>query len=165
VIREKDTPRDHMTTYFIPLLTQSPNSSNGRLVAKIEVFDLALVDGEDASHFRAINHQISTVSSSSATADYVLELSFPPFNQTLSYDPSLGLGTLLDSKGGKGGTGGSMLVIGVAVAIPVAVAVVVAGIAAGVAIGWWRKKKALEEGATAAAVNFDSSDNLANDQL
>jgi hypothetical protein len=156
-----------MTTYYIPLLTHSSGSSAGRLVAKIEVFDLALVDGDDASHFKAIHHRILTVSSSSSTADYVLELSFPPFNQTLAYDPSLGLGTLLNSKSdGKGGTGGGItLLIGVAVAVPVAVVVVVAGIAAGVGIIWWRKKRALVEGATAAAVNFDSRDELAHDDL
>jgi hypothetical protein len=81
VSRRSGSPIANMTTYVLFL-------SDGLAAAEVEVFDVALVDGV----LRPITHSI-LVSPSSSSSSYVLELTFPGgFNESLYYDPSLGLG-------------------------------------------------------------------------
>jgi hypothetical protein len=67
-------------------------------------------------------------------ASYVVELVLPEFNESLYYDPSIGLGVLLgrNDRDDDGGSSESNvgLIVGVAVAIPVAVALVLVVIGA-----------------------------------
>ena len=87
-------------------------------------------------------------------------LRFPRFNESLLYDPSLGLGVLVGSSNGEsGGSDNSALIVGVAVAVPLAVAVVVVVIAAAIGVAWWRKRRLRDDG----VVNFDGSDHPTNE--
>lgn len=149
--RRNHTPRGNVTTYYLTL-----NRPSGRAVARVEVFDLALVDGDTAAHLRPIAHAIRLrPAASGVRAGYMLELAFPYYNDTLVYDPAIGMGTLLHRDDGKGGSGdNSVMVIGVAVAVPLAIVCVVVVIVIGVVVGVRRQK------ATAAmerAINFDSN--------
>jgi hypothetical protein len=91
----------------------------------------------------------------------VLELRFGPFNRSVIYDPSLGLGVLLGrSEGGGGSSSDTGLIVGAAVAIPVAVVLVVVAIVAGVVFAWYGKKRTR---AIDHAVNFEPDEN--DDQL
>jgi hypothetical protein len=151
ITTQSNSPRANMTTYLLPLFsTSTSTSSNTTIIAQVEVFDVVLVDG---TTLVSLNHSITAPSSSSST--FVLELQFPSFNQSLLYDPSLSLGTLLGADSGRSGGGGGGdnvgLIVGVAVAVPVAVAVVVAVIVAALVVAWWRRRQ-LGSGST--AVNF-----------
>lgn len=126
------------------------------------MFDVVLLTDADYSLSLApIEHSLSFRSTSGPdgvdVAEFVLELRFPPFNGSLAYDPSLGIGVLLGSDDGGGSSGGSdmALVIGVAVALPIAAVLVVLAISAGVAIGWWlRKRETTKSVARGDSVNF-----------
>lgn len=150
--RRNHTPRGNVTTYYLTL-----NRPSGRAVARVEVFDLALVDGDTAAHLRPIAHAIRLrPAASGVRAGFMLELAFPYYNDTLAYDPAIGMGTLLHrDDGGKGGSGdNSVMVIGVAVAVPLAIVCVVAVIVIGVVVGVRRQKATA---ATERAINFDSN--------
>jgi len=119
----------------------------------VQVFDLALFDGV----LRPINHSV-VISSSANSSSYVLELAFPGgFNDSLYYDPSLGLGVLLGSdRGGGGGGGGDTnvgLIVGVTVGVGVALLLVSGVIAVSIAVAWWRKKQTNHGG-----VNWDNKE-------
>ena len=96
-----------MTTFFLPLASSS--------LASIELFDVALVDGS----LEAIEHNISVVGTTSENGSlaYELELTFPAFERSLFYDPSLNLGVLV-SGGKSGGSDNTALVVAVAVVVP-----------------------------------------------
>jgi hypothetical protein len=89
----------------------------------------------------------------------VVELVLPEFNKSLFYDPSIGLGVLLDrnDRGDGGSSSGSEvgLIVGVAVAIPVAMALVLLVIGAALAVGWHRKRLARR---SAGSINFEGGD-------
>ena len=138
-------PLANMTTYILFL-------SDGSAVAEVQVFDLALFDGV----LRPINHSV-VVSSSANSSSYVLELAFPGgFNDSLYYDPSLGLGVLLgsDKGGGSGGDTNVGLIVGVTVSVGVALLLVSGVIAVSIAIAWWRKKQ----------INYGGGVNWDNDE-
>ena len=152
ITHQRGVPEANMTTYYVPLPVRSLSSStraSSRAVAKVEVFDVVLLaDADYTLSLAPIEHSLSFRSASGPdgvdVAEFVLELRFPPFNGSLAYDPSLGIGVLLGSDDGDGGgSGGSdmALVIGVAVALPIAAVLVVLAISAGVAIGWWLRKR------------------------
>jgi hypothetical protein len=134
-------PQTSMTTYVLPLSTL--------VAAQLQVFDVALVDDV----LVPLQHQVKLVSNppvassaenetSESTAVYVLQLTFPPVNRSLFYDPSLGLGVLLGAPGGKGsGSDNSGLLIGVAVAVPVAILFVATVVIVGFSFMYWRKKR------------------------
>jgi hypothetical protein len=116
----------------------------------VELFDVALIDG---SHFVPISHSIVRTADS---AEYMVELVLPGFNESLFYDPSIGLGVLLGRNDRDNGGGGSSdsdvgLIVGVAVAVPVAVAVVLVVIIAALVIGWRQKRLARR---SAGSINF-----------
>jgi hypothetical protein len=131
ITHQRGVPEANMTTYYVPLPVRSLSSStraSSRAVAKVEVFDVVLLADADYSLSLApIEHSLSFRSTYGPdgvdVAEFVLELRFPPFNGSLAYDPSLGIGVLLgsDDGDGGGGRGGSdmALVIGVAVALPI----------------------------------------------
>lgn len=136
VIRKPETPQNQMTTYIVRL--------DDNAVAQVELFDVALVDDQ----LTFINHSLTAttnVSTNGTTVrSYVLELQLPAFNQSLFYDPSLGLGVLLGGStkaDGSGSDDNTALIVATAVAIPVAV-VVVAGVVAVALLVAWRRKKA-----------------------
>jgi hypothetical protein len=115
-------PHPNMTTYYIPLRASS-NSPSSRLAVKVVVFDVAIVDGQQLP---LTSHRIVLINSSSiGLPEYVLELVFPAFNNSLYYDPSLSLGLLLghSSREGSGSSSGSMIYAAGAAALPVAVVV------------------------------------------
>lgn len=135
VLEFHDQPQKNMTTYLAPLGTSS-GPSEQLVVIEVQVLDLALADGLALP----INHSISSVTlPDSNTTAYELTLAFPPFDRTLEYDPSIGLGTLV--QGGSGGSGSSNLgvIIGVSVAVPVALLGVLLVVAVAILIGWRRK--------------------------
>jgi hypothetical protein len=86
----------------------------------------------------------------------MVELVLPGFNESLFYDPSIGLGVLLGRNDRDDGSGGSDsdvgLIVGVAVAVPVAVAVVLVVIVAALAIGWRQKRLAARQ--SVGSINF-----------
>jgi hypothetical protein len=146
---KSDSPRTHMTSYFLPL--------SATIVAQLQVFDVALLDGA----LVPIQHRVKLVTTTPGqpqptlrravadggevveeTAAYVLELTFPPFNRSLYYDPSLGLGVLLGAPGGKGsGDDSGALVIGVAVAVHLAILFVLTVVVVGFALIYWQKRR------------------------
>jgi hypothetical protein len=174
ITHQRGVPEANMTTYYVPLPIRSSSSStraSSRAVAKVEVFDVVLLaDADYCLSLTPIEHSLSFRSTSRPdgvdVAEFVLELRFPPFNGSLAYDPSLGIGVLLGSDDGDGGgsSGGSdmALVIGVAVALPIAAVLVVLAISAGVAIGWWlRKRETTKSVARGDSVNFHYLDSSA----
>jgi hypothetical protein len=139
-----NSPHANMTTYYLPL---SSSSSGGKeVVAEVQVFDVALIDDV----FAFINHSIEAVEG----GGYSLVLAFPPFQQSLLYDPSIGLGVLLgsDRDGGNGvGSDNTGLIVGVAVAVPVAVLVVIGAAVVGTA--WFALKRKRTSAAIAKSLN------------
>lgn len=150
-----DTPAPGLTTYYVPLFKKTESTTV--VVAAVVLFDVALVDRAAAD----IRHRIVAVAVNTTTIEYEVVFEFPPFNESLFYDPSLGLGVLLgadrDGSGGVGGGGSDNtgLIVGVAVAIPVAVVVVVAVIAAGLYVAWRRRSNTIDSG---RAINFSVAD-------
>jgi hypothetical protein len=138
VVRRPNTPQNQMTTYIVRL--------DDNAVAQVELFDVALVDDQ----LTFINHSLTVVTATTnATTNgttarsYVLELQLPAFNQSLFYDPSLGLGVLLGGStkaDGSGGDDNTALIVATAVAIPVAVVVVAGVVAVALLVAWWRKR-------------------------
>jgi hypothetical protein len=153
VERWANTPRRHITTYLLTL-----NRPSGAVVARLEVFDLALVDGDTPDDLAPVTHSISLQQASGATpARFMLELVMPSFQSTLSYDPSIGMGTLVDRSArteGSGGGGPDPLLIGAAVGIPVAVVVVVTVIVIGLL---YRRRQNRAHVELERAVNFDNN--------
>jgi hypothetical protein len=154
VTRQSGVPRANMTTYYIPLLSTSSSSSpsSSRAVARLEVFDIVLLTDYSAGaplgqRLAVIEHSVTVRSAepvngvNASAAEFVLELRFPPFNGSLSYDPSLGFDVLLGARSEDDGNGGDNIavVIGLAVALPLAAVVVVAAIAVMLTIGWRRR--------------------------
>jgi hypothetical protein len=142
VTKRRGEPRAYMTTYYVPL-----TSSGKPLVAMVEVFDVALADG---ALVPLVGHDVRLASASLLSrreqAAYELVLEFAPFNRSLYYDPSLGLGVLLGrsdaSGGGNGDDDNLALVVAASVVIPLAFVLVVGAVVVGVAVLWWRKRRA-----------------------
>jgi hypothetical protein len=159
IIRRANTPREGLTTYYLPLEGRASGSAQS-VLATVLLFDLAVVDGVVSP----INHNITLVGGGNATYKYEVEVELPAFNQWVHYDPSVGMGRLLGADG-RGGDGGSSdntgLIVGVAVAVPVAVVAVLAAIAAGAAFGWY-KRRALRHSRN--SINFDVHDGRDDDQ-
>jgi FlaG/FlaF family flagellin (archaellin) len=152
----RNTPRSSMTTYWVP-------SGFADVVVEVQVFDVALVDGQ----LVGINHSVVLASSSSNSSSlaYDLVLWFPPFARSLEYDPSIGLGTLVGSNGRDGGgtsSDNTAVIVGVAVAVPVAVAVVLAVIVAALAYGFYRKRKATSSFESSVNFGADHDDDADN---
>jgi hypothetical protein len=149
----RNHPQANMTTFFLSLTAASVAGSISTVVAEVQVFDVALIDGS----LVPINHSViftnATPTGGGGGSYYELVLTFPPFEQSLFYDPSLGLGVLLGSDAGGGGSDNTALVVAVAVVVPVAV-IAVAGVVVGGAIVMWVKKK--RSTASLAMVNFTS---------
>jgi hypothetical protein len=143
--RKRNTPQKGMTTFAITL----SGDVEGAAVAQVEVLNTALVDGQATTLGR-----IDLVWSNGS--GYALELQFPPFQQSVLYDPSLGLGVLLGGRDGSSGGGSSDtgLVVGVSVAIPLAVAFVLAVVVAALVVAWLRRRRWAS--ATAGSVDLDS---------
>jgi hypothetical protein len=151
-----------MTTYLVPLFVSSTTKSATTLTtaAQVELFDVALVDG---THFVPISHSIVRTSvDDDKEASYVVELVLPSFNESLYYDPSIGLGVLLgrndrDDGGSRSSSESNVgLIVGVAVAVPVAVALVLLVIGAALAVGLHRKRRR-----SVGSINFGPDDNRA----
>jgi hypothetical protein len=100
-----------------------------------------------------------------ANRSYALELRFPPFNRSVVYDPSVGLGVLFGRSNDDGGSSSSNtgLIVGVAVAVPLAVALVLVVIGAGVALAWWRKHSLRNQ--TGSSIHFDGNAGDVDDEL
>ncbi len=150
-----DTPAPGLTTYYVPLFEKTKSTTV--VVAAVVLFDVAVVDRAAAD----IRHHIVAVAVNTTTIEYEVVFEFPPFNESLFYDPSLGLGVLLGAdRDGSGGVGGGSdntgLIVGVAVAIPVAVVVVAAAIAAGLFVAWRRRRSNMTD--SGRAINFSVAD-------
>lgn len=132
---------ENATLYYLPLLYSStPPSTDGsrsseRLAAIFEVLNMALVDGD----LTTVNHTLVATGQGSFT----LMLHFPPFGDSLSYDPTLGLGVLLDMDTSSSGSTHLTLIIGLVVSIPVALAVVILIATVGAVTIHWRQKRAV----------------------
>jgi hypothetical protein len=163
VVVQRETPQANMTTYLVPLFITSNTSTTTRTTAaKVELFDVALIDG---THFVPINHSIVRTSANGTDdeeASYVVELVLPRFNESLFYDPSIGLGVLLgrNDRGDGSSESNVGLIVGVAVSIPVAVVLVLVVIGAALAVTWHRKRTARRRHRGAGSVNFESDSHL-----
>lgn len=137
-----DAPQPGMTTYFLPFVTlPSSSSSPRRLLAKVEVFDAALVDGVSVS----LQHDVVVTPNTNGSAEYVLVLEFAAFSSSLFYDPSLSLGVLLgarDSDDNSGGDDNLALIVATSVVLPVALLLVVVASVVGAVAVWHRKRVA-----------------------
>jgi hypothetical protein len=136
ITRRRNTPHEGMTTFFVTL-------SDNDVVAQVEVLNAAVIDGVVTTLGRIeLVFDNLTAAGNQSGGGYFLELGFPPFEKSVAYDPSLGLGVLLgrSSDGSPSSSTDVGLIVGVAVAIPVAVVVVLAAIAAGVVLAWWRRR-------------------------
>ncbi len=154
VLRRSDTPQAGMTT-FIVVLPQATSSSNVRGVVQVEVVNVALIDD-------AVVPLVS-VDLALTNGSYARELRFPPFNRSVVYDPSVGLGVLFGRSTDDGSSSSNTgLIVGVAVAVPLAVALVLVVIGAGVAVAWWRKRALWNQ--TGSAVDFGGDADV-DDQL
>lgn len=145
ILIRPNTPRANMTTYYLPLISQSATST---VAAEVQVFDVALLDGM----LRKIQHSVILVSSNSSTTDssngpaaeYVLELSFPSFNCSLYYDPSLGLGVLVgsdpSSPRGDDISATTGVIIALAIVLPLAAVIVLSITIVGGIVLWHRTR-------------------------
>jgi hypothetical protein len=154
-----NTPTAGLTSYYVPLFvsdtkTKTRSTTVSVVTATVVLFDVAIVDGSSAT----IRHAITAVAVNGST-EYEVVLEFPPFERSIFYDPSIGLGVLLGSKDdGSGGVGGDSanvgLIVGVAVAIPVALVVVAVAIGVGVFVTWRRRSN----DDSSRAINFSVDD-------
>jgi hypothetical protein len=141
IVRQAATPQPGMTTYFLPFATLPSPSSPSRLLAKVEVFDAALIDGVSVS----LHHDVVVTADTNGSAEYVLVLEFAAFSSSLFYDPSLSLGVLLgarDSDDNGGGDDNLALIVATSVVLPVALLLVVLVSVVGAVAVWQRKRLA-----------------------
>lgn len=141
-----------VTTYYLPLpsstLSSSPSlSSSGELlVAILEVVEVALVD-----RFKLVAVKNSILVED--TGKYLLVLEFPPFNQSLEFDPSLGLGVLLNDQSSNGGSSDNLaVIIGVSVALPLACVLVVVAITISTMLLYLKRRRSKAHRARMSAV-------------
>jgi hypothetical protein len=123
---------ENIATYYLAL-----GSAQGNQVAAVEVFDVALVNNKS---YEPVNHSITLASNSF----YVLTLGFPPFSESLYYDPTVGLGVLSGGStgGGPGGTNFG-LIIGLTIAGAAVAAFVITIVIIVLEVLRWRKSKNL----------------------
>jgi len=85
-------PQPNITTYW---LVSGSGTSTGSSVAKVQMLDVALVDGIELV---PVSHSISPInrsSSSSGAVSFNLEVSLPAFSKSVEYDPTISLGVLV----------------------------------------------------------------------
>jgi len=137
-----NTPYSGITTYFLVLggPSASLSFSQGLLVAQVEVFDYALTEGGMVVPIEhKVTYQVSSINAS--VGAFELELVFPSFNQSLSYDPIIGISTLLAVPDEKGsGSNNIGLIIGTAVILPLALIVVAVASMISVFLAYRRNK-------------------------
>jgi len=127
VVRVKTMEK--ITTYYLALGPAQDNQ-----VAAVEVFDVALVNNKS---YEPVNHSITLASNSF----YVLTLGFPPFSESLYYDPTVGLGVLGSSTGGGSGGTNVGLIIGLIIAGAAVAAFVITVVIIVLAVLHMRKPK------------------------
>jgi hypothetical protein len=120
---------ENITTYYLAL-----GSAQDNQVAAVEVFDVALVNNKS---YESVNHSITLASNSF----YVLTLGFPPFSESLYYDPTVGLGVLGSSTGGGSGGTNVGLIIGLIIAGAAVAAFVITVVIIVLAVLHMRKPK------------------------
>jgi hypothetical protein len=159
ITRRRNTPHAGMTTFFVTL-------SDDGVVAQLEVLNAAVIDG-DVTTLGRIELVFDNLTATNNQSGYFLELGFPPFEKSVVYDPSLGLGVLLGrSSDGSSSSTDVGLIVGVAVAIPVAVVVVLAAVVAGVVLAWRRRSRwAGAANSNAVDWDLDESERGDRDQL
>jgi hypothetical protein len=105
----------------------------------VEVFDVAIVDGEIVP---LVQHSIAR----SQTGGYLLSVTFPAVERTLQYDPTISLGVLLPSATERASSGGGLsnmeLMIGAGVAVPIALVLAVVVMVVGAVMMRRRRQKA-----------------------
>lgn len=153
IVVERNRPYPNMTTYLMPLSGSAANSNHGdsqqqiAVVAQLELFDIAFIDGVYLPIKHSVNIVNTTTSNSSTTERaYELVLQFPAFATALYYDPSLSLGALVGSTGtgSQGGSSSTDLIIAVSVIVPFAVLVVVLTVIIGTVVLVLLKRKQRE---------------------
>jgi len=127
---------NNLTTYLLAL--GSAASPDDMMVAQVEAFNVALINN---NRYLPINHTIillqnNSLPSSSLLSGYMLVLEFPPFEESLFYDPTVGLGVLLAS-GSGGGSTDIIVIAGVTAGGAVLAVVLVLVVVAPLAL-WWR---------------------------
>lgn len=138
VTRFENEPQANMTTYWISVVN-SGSSTQETSAIEVQVFDIAIVDGDKNL---AVNHSIEPYVTSNNSITYELVLTMPPYQVSLEYDPVVGLGLLVASGSGgvSGGGTDTGLIIAVSVVVPVAVVVVVGTTAVG-AVALYLKRR------------------------
>lgn len=147
------TNSQNITTYYLPLSSSSSSSSTvNNYVVALELFDVALVDGD----YLPITHNLTYGNTSTG---YSLLLQFPSFNSSLYYDPSVGLGVLVSGSGsGGGGSNNNILIVAVAVPVIVVVVLITLGIIVGATAKLLWNRRRVTRVNRSFSVNYD--DNL-----
>jgi hypothetical protein len=111
------------------------------LVRLVNVVEL---DGETRVGDEWIIYSLAPASTNSSSSSSGLVVSFGQFNDSLSYDPDIGV---LLGGGGKsdesGGDDNTAVIIGVSVAVPLAILVVVIVVVAAAVMFWFRRDNAV----------------------
>jgi hypothetical protein len=149
VERKRDAPQKGMTAFAVALADDA--------VAQVEVLNAAVIDDVVRTLGRIDLVWVNGSAVDGSDGGYALELVFPPFARSVSYDPSLGLGVLLARNDDDGSSNAVGLTVGVAVAVAAAVAFVAAVIGVGAFLGWRRRKRWL---IATTAVNLGGENDL-----
>lgn len=125
----ENEPRSNMTTYILPVSSLAQDAEEAGRTAtstaiEVELFNVALVDNLSLV---PINISIIPQTSTEDRTSFKLLITLPPFERSLSYDPSVSLGLLLqgNTQDGGGSSSNLALIIGVSLAIPGALLIVV----------------------------------------
>jgi hypothetical protein len=160
VIRMPNSPVPLMTTFLIPFVTLSSPAplEQNRLAAAVAVFDFALADGQRVD----ISHDIQITDG----GECLLLLTFPAFNHSLFYDPTLGLSlltrettTTTEASSSSGGGGGIGLILAGAVGAPAGL-LAVAAICVGAYFAWGQYKKKKHMASTKNTPGMDMDANI-----
>jgi len=125
----ENKPRSNMATYILPVSSLAQDAEEAGRTAtstaiEVETFNVAWVDN---SSLVPIKISILPQTSEEERKSFKLLITLPPFERSLSYDPSVSLGLLLQGNTQDGGDSSSNLafIIGASVAIPSATLIVV----------------------------------------
>jgi len=109
--QEHNEPAENMTTY-------TWSSSTNNIAVKMELFDFAFADDQQVKVFHSLDQEGGIAT---------LRITFSRFTSNLTYDPAMGLTTVI--AGSNNGGFSTTLVVAISVAVPCAlVAVVVIGL-------------------------------------
>lgn len=131
-----NTPEHSMTTYMVSLSGPSSSPSDqGVNALQLEVFDIAVADGQQVS----ANHSVE-IKQVNGTNMVILMITFNQFKSDLMYDPILQLSMLLGPSSGSTSTN-TALIIGLSISVPSAIVLVMVGITVGTLVIMYSRRR------------------------